>query len=239
MGLFGLFERKAGGALRKHAERVANKRAQPPDRWDSIQFLVREGTEEAVDALLGRFAFYVDPSITDQEEKDAAFDGILRIGERAKPSVKRALARSESISWPLKLLDRLQSGTEVVEDLLAALAPMDVEYERDPQRKIQLVAALEERKDARIAPAVARFLKDANETVRFQSVAAILAQDNAAECRQDLLDCLAVEESVRIRNRVLDGFVQRDWDVADRRADVQTRLTAGYRIDPRGHVQRV
>src|SRR5688500_2070216 len=75
MGFFGLFGKK--NALGKHAERVANKRAQAPDRWESIQALGKIATtgepaerSQAVAALLERFTFYVDPTITDGEEKD-------------------------------------------------------------------------------------------------------------------------------------------------------------------------
>ena len=60
-----------------------NRRAQAVDRWEAIQALARMQTPEAVEALLPRFTFYVDPSITDQEEKDAAFEGIVATGEAA------------------------------------------------------------------------------------------------------------------------------------------------------------
>ena len=84
MGLFDFFKGGAGSkgtastsTLRKHAARVANKRAQAPDRWDSIQALAQMGTPEAIEALLVRFSFQTDPSITDQEEKDAAFEAAI------------------------------------------------------------------------------------------------------------------------------------------------------------------
>jgi hypothetical protein len=239
MGLFGIFDTKAGGNLRKHAERATNKRAQAVDRWESIQFLLRQGTGEAVEALLPRFAFYVDPSITDQEEKDAAFDGILRVGAAARPPVIAFMAKSESLSWPLKLLDRLMAEDEVVGVLLALLNLMDVEYERDPQRKIQLLSALEERPAPTTAAAVARFLGDANETVRFHAVGAVFAQQNAVEQRAALLGCLCGEESVRVRNRILDGFVNQGWDVADRLDQARAHLTPGYAVDARGVLKRL
>lgn len=239
MGLFDFFEKKSGGALRKHAERTANKRAQALDRWESIQYLVREGTPEAVEALLPRFAFYVDPSITDQEEKDAVFAGILRVGTAACPPILAFMGRCESLSWPLKLLDRLVSEAEVVGALLDLLGGMDTEYSRDPQRKIQLLVALETRSDARIVPAAARFLDDANETVRFHAVGAVLAQTNADLRRDALLAGLCSEESLRTRNRLLDGFVERGWDVSPRSAEVRAKLTPTYAIDAKGSLRRV
>ena len=189
MTLFGLFGGKSeGSALKKLAERAANRRAQAIDRWEAIHALARLGTSEAVEALLPRFTFYVDPSITDQDEKDAAFEGVVAAGDAALAPVLAFLRKAESISWGVKVLERLLTPEEVAEKLIALLAEMDTEYERDPQRKVQLLAALEERRQPRIAEAVARFLRDANETVRFHAAGALLAQaTEAAEHRADLL----------------------------------------------------
>lgn len=238
MGLLGLFSKKPGGALKKHAERVANKRAQAVDRWDSIQALVRDGSVESVEALLPRLSFYVDPSITDQEEKDSVFSGILRVGKPAIPAVIRFMETSESLSWPLKILDQLASPGEVAAVLLELLEPMDTEYERDPQRKIQLLSALEERPDTNTASKVVRFLRDANETVRFVSVGALLVQDDES-IRDALLECLCAEESVRVRNRVLEGFSKRGWRVAERLDEVRRVLTPGFAADANGTIRKL
>lgn len=233
MGLLDIFSRK--GALGKHAGRVANKRAQNTDRWESIQALAKMRTAESVEALLRRFTFRIDPSITDQEEKDAAFQGIVATGEAAVEPVRQFLQRSDSISWPLKMLEQLLPSDQVVAELLALLERMDTEYERDPERKIQLIAYLEDRKDPRIVDAARAFLGDVNETVRFHTVGAIFAQDEAERARGDLLDALAKEESVRIRARILEGFREREWPIPeDRIAEVRPKLPQGWALDPRG-----
>ena len=59
--------------LEKLASRAANKRIQAVDRWEAIQTLAKLGTPEAVGALLPRFKFYVEPSISAQDEKQAAY----------------------------------------------------------------------------------------------------------------------------------------------------------------------
>jgi hypothetical protein len=235
MALFGLLGKKSdASALKKQAERATNRRAQAIDRWEAIQALIKMQTSDAVEALLPRFTFYVDPSITDQDEKDAAFEGIVALGEAAIPPVKAFLRKVDSISWPVKILERITSPDAVIGTLIELLAHMDTEYERDPQRKVQTLVALEERTDPRIAQATARFLGDANETVRFQSVGALLAQAEAAEFRAELLSCFCKEESVRVRNRILDGFASREWDVGAAAADVKARLTSGYTVDRQG-----
>jgi hypothetical protein len=203
MAFLGIFGKKSeGGVVRKHAERVANKRAQAYDRWESIQALSQLHTKEAVAALLPRFTFYVEPSITDQEEKDAAFAGIVETGEEAVEPVVAFLKRADSISWPLKMLDKVAQPDVVIGHLLELLQGMDTEYSRDPESKIQILNALAERKDARVADVCARFVADANETARFAAVGTIIGQDAVVAHRLALVNALCVEDSVRVRNRV-------------------------------------
>lgn len=239
MALFGLFGKKSDATqLKKWAERAQNRRAQAVDRWEAIQALVNMKSTEAAEALLPRFTFYVDPSITDQEEKDIAFEGIVAMGDAAVEPAVAFLRKADSVSWPLKILDRLLSPVVVVEKLLELLAGMDTEYERDPQRKIQILATLEERRDPRIAGAATRFLADTNETVRFHAAGALLAQTEAVEHKPALLRCFCAEASVRVRNRILDGFSAQGWDVGEMTAEVQSRLPAGYSLDRQGVPRR-
>lgn len=239
MALFGLFGKKDEvSQTRKLGERATNKRAQAVDRWEAIQALAGQDTSEAVEALLPRFSFRVDPSITDEEEKELAFNGIVATGEPAHAPVKAYLRRSDSIGWPLKMLDRLLSPEQVISELLALLSEMDTEYERDPSRKIDIISVLEERQDPRIVETVSRFVEDTNETVRFTAVGAIYAQEGPEAARESLLQCLCSDESVRVRNRILDGFIRLGWDAAERVDEVKKQLPAGYAIDRAGKLTK-
>ena len=176
MGLFDLFKGGDGG-LKKHAGRAANKRAQAQDRWQSLQALGAMKSPEAVEALLERFTYRVDPSITDQEEKELAMAGVVGAGDAAELPLRRFLAKSESVAWPVKMLEAIAGADTVVETLVGLLADMDTEYERDPQKKIDTLGQLEDRRDGRIVPAVLPFFEDMNEAARFHAVAAALVQD--------------------------------------------------------------
>lgn len=240
MSFFGIFGGKGGsGALKKHAEKATNKRAQAPERWDAIQAVLKIGGPEAVEALLPRFVFNVDPSITDQEEKEAAFQGILKVGEPAIFPVVAFMKSAESISWPLKMLDALAPPERVLAELLELLKGMDTEYSRDPQKKLQVLSALEERKAAEIVPAVLPFVEDVNETVRFTAVGALYAQETLDDSvRKSLSKALSSEESVRARVRILEGFVAREWSVAEEAPSLRAKLPAGFAIDSNGLVKR-
>lgn len=237
MGLFDFFKSSPEATLQKHGARAADKRAQAPDRWESIQALGALKSPEAVKALLPRFKFYVDPSITDNDEKDEVFRLVCAVGAAAIPPTRDYARKAESLSWPLKILERLASEDEMVEILVGLLGHMDVEYERDPQRKLQVLQALEERRDPRVGPAVERFLGDVNETARFHAVASMFHQADVDAHRGVLEATLAKEESVRVKARLLEAFAQRAWPVstdAATRDRIAKALPPGWALDGQG-----
>jgi hypothetical protein len=234
MGLFDFFKSSPEATIQKHAARVADKRAQAPDRWDSIQALGALKSAAAVKALLPRFKFYVDPSITDNDEKDETFRLVCAVGKDAIPPTRDFARKAESLSWPLKILERLADDDEMVEVLIGLLGHMDTEYQRDPQRKLQVLQALEERHDPRIGAAVERFLADVNETARFHAVAGILRQDDAATHRKALEETLAREDSVRVKARLLEAFAQQGWDVGAAKDKLAKAMPPGWALDAKG-----
>ncbi|MBW1830667.1 MAG: hypothetical protein DRH23_08140 [Deltaproteobacteria bacterium] len=237
MGLFDVF--KGGGSgLAKHITRVANKRAQQHERSESIQVLASDGSEEALRGLLTRFNLRVDPSITDGEEKNAAFLGVVQNGEAALGPVRDFLASSDTLAWPLKILKEIQSEEEVTTILLELLSTMHTEYERDPQKKVDVIASFEERKDPRIVDAVTRFLEDMNETVRFYVVGAILTQDEADTALDAMTAAFITEESVRVRIRMLDGYIERSWTLGAVKDEASKKMPTGYTLGKKGEVRK-
>ncbi|MFK8000505.1 MAG: HEAT repeat domain-containing protein [Polyangiales bacterium] len=232
MGFLDFFGRKdSAGNLAKHAKRAADKKAQNPDRWASLEALGKMHTPEAVYALLQRFTIRVTPSITDQDEKELAKQGVLGSGEVAVAPLKKFLNETDSIAWPVRMLSELVDEEELVGTLVEFLGEMTTEYERDPQRKIDAIAQLEERKDERIAPAVIRFLADVNEAARFHAAATLLVQENAEVGREAALKVLGDEESVRVRVSILDGFIHQGWGLGENAKEYAPHLPSGYSLD--------
>ncbi len=249
MGLFDLFKGgkkgrdadapgAAAAAAAKWAEKAGDKRAQNYDRQEALAALAEMGTAEAAAALLKRFTFNIDPSITDQEEKDGAYQGILAAGEAAVPAIRAFAAKAESLAWPIKLLKELLPEEKVVDELLLWLSRWDTEYSKFIDPKLQILGALEELKRPEILPKVAPFLEDVNGDARFLAVATVLAQDDATAI-PGLLSALEQEESLRVKNRILDGFVVRGWGVPEElMAAARKALPPDYSIDARGQVTK-
>lgn len=224
MGLLDFFKKKS--AIEKHGERVAKRRTANDDRWQSIQTLGRiastepeagrlDEREAAVAALMARFKFYVDPTITDGEEKDETFRWICEAGDVAVAPVLAALREHESLSWGLKCLEQILSPDALLEEMLKLLATMDTDYERDPQRKVQLLGTLEEKRGPAVAEAVVRFLLDIDESVRFHAFGAVLAQENAEDHLSAINEALAQEESVRVKVSAFETLAERRWALTD------------------------
>ena len=246
MGLFDLFKgspkaegkpRPKGNPAAKWADRV-ERRVQNYDRQEAIQALSEMATGEAVEVLLKRFTFHMDPSITDQEEKDAAFRGILRAGRHAIEPVRGFAARAESLAWPMKIIKALLEDGEYIEELLRWLAKWDTEYAKFVDPKVQILTALEEERHPQIREGVERFLEDVNEPARFHAASTLLAQDDAAALPA-LVKLVLDEESVRVKTKVAEGLAARAWPLSeDSRAAVRNVLPAGYTVDGAGRVTK-
>jgi HEAT repeat protein len=192
------------------------------------------GTPEAVEVLLKRFTFHIDPSITDQDEKDAAFQGVLKTGAAAIEPVRAFAAKAESLAWPMKIARELLEEPEFVEELLRWLARWDTEYSKFVDPKVQILTALEEHRNSAIREGVERFLEDVNEPSRFHAVSALFAQSDAAALPA-LLKLLVDEESVRVRTKIVEGLVAQGWEIpGDQREAASRAMPGGYTVDARG-----
>lgn len=240
MGLFDLFSKKgAGDGKSKEAGSrevlrlsriVGNKMSQNYDRQEAIEQLGAMANAEGARALLRRFDFSMEPSIVDQDEKEAAARGIVAAGEAALEPIHAYCAKAESLTWPLKVLRQIVPGDQIVSELLTVLDQFDTEYMRNPEPKIQLIAILGEYKTPEVKDAVEPFLSDVNESVRFHAVGTIFSMADA-DSAEPLVDALEREESLRIRNRIARGFEQAAWTLNDALAGrIARALPPGYSV---------
>lgn len=219
---------------------AGDKRAQTYDRMEAIQQLADMKTPDAAAPLLKRFTFVIDPSITDSEEKEVAFQGIVGAGKECVPAVVEFCLKAEQLTWPLKILHELLDDQGYEDELIDLLARFDTEYARNVEPKIQVIQALEELHSEDVREAVAPFLEDVNETVRFHAVATTFAQNNA-ECLPAMVKLLEAEESVRVKNKVAEGLLFRGWVIPKELREatgVALRDTGGFAVGPDGKIVR-
>lgn len=232
MGLFDFFRSKKSESaspptgdkqVARFARTAGDKRAQNYDRMEALEALGRIRTQDAAEGLLRRFSFHIDPSITDQEEKDVAFRGILACGEEAIEPIRQFVARAEAVTWPLKVLKELLPPDRYCQEMVGLLDRFDTEYVRNVEPKSQIIAELEHYPSAEARRAAERFLEDVNESVRFVAVGSTLAQDDAASA-SPLCEAMIAEESVRVKNRIAEGLSSRGWPVPEACREAVSRV---------------
>lgn len=217
--------------LPRLARLAGDKMAQNYDRQQAIEELGKMHSSSAADALLRRFGFTMEPSITDQDEKEAAAEGIAAAGEAAIDPIRKYCAKAESLTWPLKVLRRIVPEEQMSTELLKLLEEFDTEYMRNPEPKIQLVSALEEYPSETVRAAVEPFLTDVNETVRFHAAVTTFGM-NDEQSVPALLRALKEEESLRVKNRIAAGLADKRWKIGPELADdCRTALPPGSRLD--------
>jgi hypothetical protein len=233
--------KKEGGkksSAARWAEAAASKRAQAPDRQEALQELAKLKTADAAEALLKRFTFSIDPSITDQEEKEFAYEGILAAGKEAIEPVRAFAMKAESVQWPYKIMKEILEEEDLVDELIKWLSRWDTEYAKFMDPKLQILDALGDYKNAKVRAAVEPFLDDFTEDARYRAVQAILVQKEPDSLGK-LLDRLLEEESVRTKNKILDGIAALGWDIPeDRRDPVRKALPYEYGIDGEGKITK-
>jgi hypothetical protein len=216
--------------LARLARVVNNKMSQNYDRQEAIDQLSELANAEGARALLRRFDFSMEPSIVDQDEKEAAARGIAAAGMAALEPIHAYCARAESLTWPLKVLRQIVPPDQIVAELLTLLDQFDTEYLRNPEPKIQLIALLGEYKTNEVREAVEPFLGDVNEGVRFHASGTIFAMGDA-ESAGPLIDALAEEESLRVKNRIARGLEQSGWVLPAELAEkANSALPPGYAV---------
>ncbi|MDX2051115.1 MAG: HEAT repeat domain-containing protein [Polyangiaceae bacterium] len=238
MGLLDWFGKGKGEApvsksardVARYARLVESKLSQDYDRQDAIEQLGKLGTAASCEALLKRFNWSMDPSITDQDEKESAARGIIAAGKVALEPLRAYCKRAESLTWPLKILKEIVEPAHYVEELLAALDQFDTEYLRNPEPKIQLLGALSEHPTEDVRVALLPFVQDVSEPVRYAAVVAVLAIDNAASA-EALVAGIEHEESLRVKNRVASGLAEKGWPVPlELREACADSLPPGFRL---------
>ncbi|HEY3666240.1 MAG TPA: HEAT repeat domain-containing protein [Polyangiaceae bacterium] len=245
MGIFDFLSKKNDQPPRPSQKEIArlerllgNKLSQNFDRQEAIQELGRMGTAQAASALLKRFDWVLDPSITDQEEKESCMHGIVAAGEDALEPIREYCKKAESLTWPLKVLRAIVTDdTQAAQELLGILDQFDTEYVRNAEPKVQLIQALEAYPSEDVRVAVEPFLRDMSEPVRFTAVTTLFAVNDSASVPA-LIDALENEESRRVQNRIAQGLADRGWAIpADASSSATKALPPGYAVAA-GKVQK-
>lgn len=243
MGIMDFFKSKDKSgipwSLQRKMKKSLNKYIQAPERQGALRDLVQDGSDAAIRTLIKRLTFYVEPLTTDETEKEYVHDSLVAFGPRIIPSLVESIKTGESIQWQLNIYKELVSEEELLRSLLGIIAEFDTEYEKNPQRKIQIIEALGEWKSPMVVEALTRFLDDVDETVRYATVGSLLEQDPEL-IRDQLMQRALEDESNRIRDLVIDGFLEKEVSVKgfQARKQFEEKLPPEMFVDSKGLIRR-
>jgi hypothetical protein len=200
----------------------------------------RSSAAWAIDALLTRYTFRVDPGITDDDEKARVLALITQAGDVALAPVKRFISSRDEISWPLRALDGLLPEAEVVVFLVEVAKKIGGEYSRVPEKKVLLLHALSAHKAPEIAPAVLPVLDDMDDEVQIAAAEVIVKQQDPGGREPLIQHFLKAHEgsNARVREALSGLLADSGWDVKGYTPKVEAALPPAYKLDSKGKVVR-
>lgn len=218
-------------------KKLQMKFGQTEDRMGAAEVLASMPEEDALRGLLKRFSTTVDNHTHDQDEKQHVSDLVVEKGPLALGALKEYLQREKEVSWAARTLRRMVENAQFVDIVLGILDKRTSE-DTDAEKLEQLLRELQDNKDPRVPGAVARFLQDLDDTVRFAAIETLSTID-ADEARIPMLEALTrpEEESQRVKHRILEVFKDRGWEVKGFRKTVEEMLPDGWYLDRSGRIK--
>lgn len=216
--------------IAKNGRKLKNKDTPIEERQEAARWLAKEGSHEAVKALLGRFEMDYEHGMKDAAEKDLVADLVLDLGDKAVAPLRDFLLRTEKFARPLALYEQLTSAEQAQALALEMLAREADRSELKPGRKRNLLVKMGDYRGEAVTRAVLPFLRDYDEGCRFAAVEVLLAQPDTSASREALLAVVAnpKEESNRLKVRVAEVAAKGRWPLGAHAEAVSSAPPAGY-----------
>jgi hypothetical protein len=229
MGFFDVFLNEEA-RIQKNQRTLTNRDVQPEDRDAAARWLAANGKPKALVALLTRFDLNLENQLKDKNEKEVVQRLVEEAGEAAVRPIERHLEKCRQVAIPLKLYVALQGEAAAVEKVVQLLEAERAKDDFKPQKKVDLLVWLVDRRHPHAISAATPFLEDFDENVRYAAMEVIAAQqDDAGRIPLEQVLKNTAEESNRLRIRVAELFVQRRWPLTDTEA-VIAGAPVGYTV---------
>ncbi|MEZ4241546.1 MAG: hypothetical protein R3F59_36440 [Myxococcota bacterium] len=229
MGIFDLFLSKEQ-RIARHQRTLTNRDAQADDREASARWLADEGSPKAIVALLTRFDMNLENQLKDKAEKDFVYGMLAGMGEPLFRPLDRHLERCRQVALPLRLYVDTKGEEAAIRKVYEVIEKERGE-EFKPQKKVDLLVWLSERKHPGAIEAARPLLADFDEQVRYSAAEVIVTQQDEAG-RPDLERVMLnpEEESNRLRVRIAGVFAERGWSLDLPEGEATGRLPGGFTV---------
>ncbi|HPL24542.1 MAG TPA: HEAT repeat domain-containing protein [Myxococcota bacterium] len=219
-------------------KRATKNFGQPQDRQMALASLAEIGTEEAIDALLLRYTFRIEQTIGDEEEKRTVYGYLIDLGSTAVDPIVRFLEKHNAPFWPTKALTEIVGEERTVGYLIDIVQDMEAIFDKDIERKVELISNLREFRDPRVTELLLGYLDDDNEEFRVHAVEG-LADLGDEEMGDTLVErLLSEDETQRVKTTVLELLIDRKWKIKRHKEAIRKVIPDAYWIDDVGVIHR-
>lgn len=220
-------------------KKLTNKYHQTQERKRVIKMLAEIGSDEAITALLGRFAFVTEGSIVDEDEKDLVYSVIMGFGDRAVAPLTQFVLDEVAIYWPLRALVDLAGEDAAVQAVFQSLDTIHDRFERSMDRMQNLTSSLRDFRRPDVMNKLIELSHDESEEIRFLAVDGLAEFDKSQPAVDAMLErLLDEEETVRVKKYVLDKVIERRWNVKKFKKELAEKIPSEYFVDDTGVVQK-
>ena len=227
-------ERQIARAIKQ----VTQQHGEAANRVGAMERLAEWKTPDAAAALLRRFTIQVPQASMDHEEKQYAVRLLVQMGHVAVEPILQYLRTEPEVTWPVRALRELLPAGEYSQAILDTLSQLAGQYTRWPEAKKVLLEHAPDDSFTQVKETMVRFLEDEDDDVCIAAVD-YLARNGEEDVRELLLETfLSAEARPRVRGRILDHFVDREWPVKGFRKKVEEVLQMPFYLTAKGSVKR-
>jgi hypothetical protein len=171
LGFFDIFHRSPAQKAEKLKAKLSQKYGDPTIRQSAIVALGELHVPEAVEVLLTRFSFSVEPQSRDTEEKEEVFNMLCERGEEAVELAQAFLKRYEvGTSWALRVLESVLPEEDTIAFACDFLDKLSRTYSRSFEKKLVLLQYVADKQHPAIASVAVPYLEDMTDDVKINAL---------------------------------------------------------------------
>jgi len=236
--MFGSGEGPSERQLKRALKQVIQTHGDPGIRVGAMERLAGWKTEGAVATLLRRFTMQVPQASMDLEEKQYAVRLLVDMGRVAVKPILDFIRSEGEVTFPLHALRGILGSEEFVSALKNQLERMSDGYNRWPEAKKVLIEQVPDGAFPAMKEVIESCLRDDDDDVCIAAADYLARNGEEAQREHLLLTFLEAEARPRVRGRILDHFLEREWPVKGYRKRVEEAIQEPFYLTAKGTVKR-
>ncbi len=228
----------SGKQIQRAMKQVTQIHGEAATRVAAMERLASWKTPEAVAALLRRFTIQTPQASMDLEEKQYTVRLLAEMGKVAIDPILKFIRSEPDVTFPVQALSKILSPDEFRECLMELLADFSTGYTRWPEAKTVLIANLPDDAHMEVFDTVTNFLEDEDDNVCIAAIDYLVSSEDESIREQLLQIFFDSEDRPRVRGRILDHFLEKEWPVKGYRKRMEEAVALPFYLTSKGIIKR-